>query len=293
MALLSTDLNSDKATGSDTAVVTARPLSTAATKRSPSRRVMSKSSGSVIVRTAEDGPLSTEGNLPNSGILDVSLGVVIEQNYAQQITHDIRHELSTISLLTSLICASKDIGPDARSKSIQLLSEIAWLDELIRFFDDTRTARLIGGVPNPQVALDKLVTAIVATIRSAYATRITLDVVPVHADIDRLALWRVLRNLLCNALSAAGPEGCVAILVRAMGRCAYVEINDDGPGFAMGESRGSRLGLGIVRDIAAEAGARVEIGSGALGGCRVRLLLPSSSGHHNHSDEAGDASLSV
>jgi hypothetical protein len=49
-----------------------------------------------------------------------------ERNYLAQITHDIRHEVSTISLLAGLMCKATADGREDPTRS--LVSEIAWLD---------------------------------------------------------------------------------------------------------------------------------------------------------------------
>jgi signal transduction histidine kinase len=112
------------------------------------------------------------------------------------------------------------------------------------------------------------------TINCAYSTSVTLDLLPATAAIDRLTLWRVLRNLMCNALEAAGPSGHIAVRLRTIEHYAYVEIADDGPGLGAAKSSGNSLGLGIVRDAVAEVGGRIDLGTGDLGGCQVRMLLP-------------------
>ena len=200
-----------------------------------------------------------------------------QSNGIHQIAHDIHHELSTITLLASLICASKDVGADTHRRAEQMLSEIAWLEELLGQMNDAGGRQMIATHDDTRVPLDDLVTAMVKTFRVAHSTRITADVVPAVAEVDRLALWRLLRNLMCNALDAAGPLGRVHIRVRPALRHVFVTIEDDGPGFGLTTSSGSSLGLDIVRGVLAAAGGRFSVSSGSLGGCRVRVALPGSS----------------
>jgi signal transduction histidine kinase len=193
-----------------------------------------------------------------------------------QIAHDIHHELSTITLLASLICSSKDVGTDTHRRAEQMLSEIAWLEELLGHIDSGR-AQLFPADGETSVRLDDLATTMVSTFRLAHATRITADIVPARVNVDRLALWRLIRNLMGNAVAAAGPDGTVHLRVRPAMHHVFLTIDDDGPGFGLTTMSGTATGLGIVRDVLTAAGGRFSIGSsGDLGGCRVRVTLPRS-----------------
>jgi signal transduction histidine kinase len=190
--------------------------------------------------------------------------------HRRQVVHDIRHELGTIMMLASALMTSKDMGHESRVRVQQLLAESHWLDELIRAYD----AAPSGGNGVRPIRLDELTAEIARSIELSGTAKITVDALPICAHVDRLALWRAVRNVVCNALAAAGPEGTLAVRVSSVDGFAAIDVDDDGPGFDCAESTPASLGLTIVEEFVDSCGGRVRIGRSPLGGCRVRMLLP-------------------
>jgi len=107
---------------------------------------------------------------------------------------------------------------------------------------------------------------------------------------DPYALGQVFRNLLDNALAALDGHGRIRVLAEeaelAGGRAVVVTFNDDGPGLPEGarervfrpffttRTKGTGLGMAIVRRIIEAHGGRVEAAEGPLPGAAIRLTLP-------------------
>jgi signal transduction histidine kinase len=194
----------------------------------------------------------------------------------RQLSHDIHHELGTILMLASLLSSATDVGPDSKVRARQMLDEIRWLDQLQRAYEEmvAEPADPVPPSPPPRIRLDAIAAEVVATMRLATLTRITLIATEAWAHTDRLAYWRALRNIVGNAVRAAGDGGHVEVRVTAADGWAVVQIDDDGPGLGAVPPGRSSLGLGIAENLAAACGGRLEIGRGVPGGCRVRLSLP-------------------
>ena len=107
---------------------------------------------------------------------------------------------------------------------------------------------------------------------------------------DALLLREALANLVHNALEYTPQGGRVTVRTGLRNDCAFLEVEDDGPGIAPAEREqvlerfyraagtagtGSGLGLSIVREIAQAHGAGISIGAGENGrGCKVELVFP-------------------
>lgn len=195
----------------------------------------------------------------------------------RQIHHDIRHELSTIMLLASLLSAADDIGPDSRQRAEQIVGETRWLHQLFRAFADSVSDHGTPEASPPEPArLDILAAEVVAAVQLSTRTRIDVEAGEAWARVDRLAFWRALRNVVDNAVRAAGPPGTVQVRVRTVGPWTAVQVDDSGPGFGAMPPGPVPLGLGIVEDLATASGGGLDIASNALGGCRVLIQFPSA-----------------
>ncbi|HEY2948608.1 MAG TPA: sensor histidine kinase [Micromonosporaceae bacterium] len=194
----------------------------------------------------------------------------------RQINHDINHEVATITLLASLLCAADDVGPRSRRRAEEILGETRLLQSLLaadRGLADQVAGRAGLTVPVP---LDLIANDVIAAVRLSTTARISLDAGETYARVDSLTFWRALRNLVGNAVRAAGPDGSVWVRARTEGGWALVQIEDDGPGFGECPPGSSSLGLGIVRDLADAANGELEIRAGATGGCCAVLRLPAA-----------------
>jgi signal transduction histidine kinase len=205
-----------------------------------------------------------------------------------QIEHDIRHQLGTVMLLGTLLSSGDDVGPESRARADQILGETRWLHQLMTALHDCLAERETASAPmhGEPIRLDVLATEVVAAVQLSTFTRIVLDVQEAWAHVDRLAFWRALRNLVDNAVRAAGPQGMVRVRILGADGWAVTQVDDDGPGFGAGPHGTASLGLGIVQNLVAANGGALGIRRGALGGCCVRLQLPAVSTESTESTES-------
>jgi signal transduction histidine kinase len=94
-----------------------------------------------------------------------------------------------------------------------------------------------------------------------------------HAHGDGVLLRRAIRNVLDNALRAAGDDGKVIVALTTSDSQALIEVTDDGAGFGVIPS-GSGQGLAIVSQAMQTWRGTLEILSGPDPGTTVRLLVP-------------------
>ena len=195
-----------------------------------------------------------------------------------EIRHDIQHQLGLIIQLCGIVSLADDVGRSSRARTEQILDELRWLDLLLQAYDgiDPRFDGRPPGQRLERVRVDTMTGAMVAGLRLATKTRMTLEAAVAWAYVEPLALWRTLRNVLDNAVRATGPRGHVHVQVTSSDGWTVAQIDDDGPGFGGGAGGRERLGLRIVRNFAAEHQGRLEVGGGTLGGGCVRLVLPAA-----------------
>jgi signal transduction histidine kinase len=94
-----------------------------------------------------------------------------------------------------------------------------------------------------------------------------------HAHGDGVLLRRAIRNVLDNAVRAAGDGGKVMVALTTSDSEALIEVTDDGAGFGDIPS-GTGQGLAIVSQAMQAWRGTLEILSGPDPGTTVRLLVP-------------------
>jgi len=189
----------------------------------------------------------------------------------RELGHDIRHELGTIMVLASVLARSDDLNATSRARVGQILAETRWLEQLLSAYE--QEVLVPPTRDGSSTRLDLVAADILRPIRLGRRTHVELDATEVSAYVDRLALWRLLRNIVCNAVDAAGEQGRVMIRVYRAGGQAIVEVDDDGPGFDPNRAAGSSLGLMIVNQLVEHSRGQLTIGRGTFDGCGVRLAF--------------------
>lgn len=178
-------------------------------------------------------------------------------------------------LLASLLIDEPDAGPESRRRARLILGETRWLERLQRAYE---SATNNGTYHRPNhvepVRIDDVGREVAEAIRGTTLARVTFSATEVYGWVNRLALWRALRNVLDNAVRAAGRDGTVDIRIYAENGWVNVEVDDDGPGFGAGSAGRSTLGLRIVQEFVAAAGGQFEVIRGLLGGCCIHMQIP-------------------
>jgi two-component system cell cycle sensor histidine kinase PleC len=220
-------------------------------------------------------------------------------NFLAHLSHDVRTPLNHIIGFADLI-AHQTYGPvDARYldyiRSIKSSGEHL-LDSFSTILD---LAEFEGGqkaLSQEFVAIDEVLVAVARRFRSQ-ATRAGVRLIqrdPCGATIvgDRLALERMVNNIVENALRFTGPGGTVTLAAFAAPDGVVLEISDTGLGmseerlaslaqpFALGDATFTREGVGpglgipIARAIAELSGGHMAIDSSPALGTTVAFSLP-------------------
>ncbi len=165
-----------------------------------------------------------------------------------------------------------------------LLEEIARLDEMARTF--SQFGKMPEGPPS-EVDIAELLQLLVQQHEGVgpvltFQPLGSLPLITAHYD----ALLRCFRNLLLNAIDAAGDGGRVEMRAWLDGEWMKVEIQDTGPGLPpehleeiwepdfTTKSLGTGLGLPMVRQTIAAHQGRVEGRNNPEGGAVFLVELP-------------------
>ncbi len=197
--------------------------------------------------------------------------------------HDVGHELATLSLLVEAVRGDGDLSPRTRHH-VELMAQ-----ETFRLLRLTRLATEAEARP---VAVRELLGPLVAVAALSEPTSVMLRPgPPVTLDVDETTLWRIMTNLLGNAVRAAGPDGHVEVDVRDDEAGLVIAVTDDGPGFGQGPRGWRSRGLAIVRRLARACGAAVHIDPAQPRGTRVWLAFstPLSSGEVRRPENGQEA----
>jgi signal transduction histidine kinase len=207
-------------------------------------------------------------------------------------SHELRTPIAALQATAETLLREQPDRPERDDLEARVAGDAARLGRLVADLLDL--ARLEA---NEQLAREPVDVGVVAARAVAEAAGhlpgTTVDVDSDDGAIvlgDADALSRALRNLVDNAITAAGRSGRVWVLVERDGADVLASVEDDGPGVAAAERErifegfvrlepargpGAGLGLAIARRVAREHGGDLTCADGGRGG-RFVLRLPAA-----------------
>lgn len=217
------------------------------------------------------------------------------RDHIAMLVHDLRHPLSSLSLLAEVLDAEDLVGQERESAVSQMRTLCG---EMARLVDGVLVAsRLEAGVfsVEPRVIAVGAIIEPMLSVFSPVASRRRVALVfegsldlQVFADPQKLR--QALDNLVANALKFTPRGGHVHVRVWPEQARTVFEVADSGPGVAPAEREsifdrykqgtrgraagGAGLGLAIARGIAEAHHGSVHVSSGDLGGAAFRIVLP-------------------
>ena len=177
--------------------------------------------------------------------------------------------MMTLSLLADSVRDDGALSSAARHRMEIVTQEMVRLVQLIgeSMSPDVATARA------EMVDIRQIADEVAQLAGLAYDTAVRVEPGgPAVISVSASLLRRVLRNLVDNAVRAAGPGGQVSIRVEQKPE-TVVEIADTGPGFGRAPAGAAGLGLTVVRELLHVAGGRLDVATEPAGGARVRVTF--------------------
>lgn len=275
-----------------------------------------------LAAATADLPVARPGPIPLAGPTEVrelttrfnAMAAELDATREQEtellanLRHDLRTPLTVIGGFAEALQDGTATGEAALAAARTISEETERLERLV---DQLGTFERIrsgddGLRPEPLDALEILTGAAARFATRALDADVELSIaagsggdafaVPVFAG-DRLAVERILANLVANALAAVRSGGHVWLSARTSeavagldGPAVILSVTDDGPGFPPGATErvfdrfyradpsragaGSGLGLTIVRELARTHGGTAIAENVAPHGARVSVILP-------------------
>lgn len=278
----------------------------------PLRRLAAATSSLPATRRAPFVPLPLDGPTEVRELTDRFNGMSTELDANREresellanLRHDLRTPLTVISGFAAALTDGTASGDDATRAATAIAEEASRLERLVAELGAIERLRsgTDGLHPEPTDASEVVRAAAQRFGPGAAAAGVTIE----HDEsstpagptlaVDRLALDRIVANLVGNAIAAAGPGGHVRISARAVAAdgtgapAVAFSVTDDGPGFPPGgvdraferfyrgdparAGQGSGLGLAIVLELARAHGGTAHAENLAPRGARVSVVLP-------------------
>lgn len=182
-----------------------------------------------------------------------------------------RQSLAALRALTVLVESNLPEHGNAAYRLRLMRSEVDWLADLVSSMDTSD-----GDLDLVLVDVGEVVASACNSVIMSTSCPVSLSKGPsVMAITEEVALRRSVRNLLDNAVRAAGPDGHVEVTVRRVGSRVDVQVLDDGPGFGRVPVQ-QGLGLVTVRRFASRARGSLDVDEGRLGGACLTLSIPAT-----------------
>ena len=226
------------------------------------------------------------------------------QDFARRLAHEIKNPLTPIQLAAQEMDETYDGDDEAYRTKLDharaiIEEEVATLRRLVGEFSafaklpraDLSPSNLCELMQGLEDSLPAILEDLGRGTPAPVEVRISCATDPIRVRIDPMMLKRGVDNILRNAIAAAyeaRPSGGGRVLARAysLGKSAYIEVRDNGPGIAKEDwdrvfdpyyttkPEGTGLGLAIVKKVVFEHGGEVRLDRAPEGGARFTIELP-------------------
>jgi signal transduction histidine kinase len=206
---------------------------------------------------------------------------------AAGLAHEIRNPLGAISGSIELLRASPGLGQEDRELCDLVRRETERLDALVSdMLELARPHALALEILDAAAVAREVATLASCSGRGADVELVLAGSASVFVEADPAQLRQLLWNLVRNAIQASAAGSEVELLVGVDGEDVLVEVRDRGPGIAphararifdafySTRSKGTGIGLAVVRRIVDAHGWSIEVLDREGGGARFVVKAP-------------------
>lgn len=235
----------------------------------------------IVAKLRELVGLSAPAPVAPAGVVDIGDGDLL-----QRAAHDLKGPISTIIGFGATLQERWDQLDDATRRT--LVGHMTAQARDVYAIADNLVANL--RVTLEPVAPAALLTDIASSVRPLCGDHpLQLEVAPELPIVlvDRLALLRIVVNLVTNARDHAPADTPIGLTARADGPWVAVEVTDSGPGIPPADrarvlekhvrlardARGLGLGLHVASSLARAMGGSIDVEDSERGGARIVCRL--------------------
>lgn len=211
--------------------------------------------------------------------------------FAADLAHELKNPVAAVQAAAETLGGESELTSERRARLERVLTASAsrLQDVIVKFLD---LARAEAGLPDAErepTDLRALADAVVAVYQaddrhSGIALSVQGPSVEVPAVPERLET--ALHNLVSNAVSFAGDEGAVTVVIEDEDECARIVVEDTGPGvseelrdrifdrYVTTRKEGTGLGLALTRAIVTAHGGTIAVRERSGGGTAMVVTLP-------------------
>lgn len=221
---------------------------------------------------------------------------------ARHVAHELKNPLTPMTFALRTLQRRDDANAADREALEVISTETARLEELARSFAEFGR---LPEAPASEIDLREMLAYLLQTHVPAEANprlRAPVDLPMIHGHHDALA--RAFANLILNAGEAvADGSGSVSVVMRAVGGAVEVRVLDGGAGIPpenleriwepdfTTKTRGTGLGLALVRQTVHAHGGLVSARNRGEGGAEFRVVLPTAAPKATAPNETSVASI--
>lgn len=222
----------------------------------------------------------------------------LKHNFLSLISHDLKTPIAKIQGITDRILSRK-VDDNTSNDVISLKAEAEHLNRYIKTLLQVTRAESHGFQLNPDsMDINEVIEKVceeLSTLAQAKEVQLKLDLEPMFLiEADQLLMHEVILNLVENAIKFSPEAGVIKISSQDVDGQVIVMVEDDGPGiqdsevdqifekFYQGEkgksySKGSGLGLYLVKYFIERHKGKVIVNSGPKKGMKIGFSLPTHS----------------
>lgn len=222
----------------------------------------------------------------------------MQESFLLSVSHELKTPISSITLFLQTL-QKHNLDPEKRDEIYnQSLTEIRRLESLVSNLLITRSIENRNYYLNKSdFQLDELVTMVLSSLKGSLLKnhRLEISLVPVRINGDREAFTSIVTNVLQNASKYSPPGSIISVVMKTENDLVYLTISDQGIGIPNDkkelvfkrfyrdenemtrQSKGTGLGLFIVRFLAEQHGGTVELKDHDPHGLQVILKFKDTS----------------